>query len=384
LKKIYLDSSATTPVFPEAVRAMVDCMENDFGNPSSSHSFGRKAKKLLTKSREKIANLINSDEKEIVFTSGGTEADNLAIIGIADRYEKGHIITTAIEHSAVLATCKYLEQRGFRVTYLPVNEVGMISLKDLEKSICDDTLLISVMQGNNEVGTLQPVEEIGEIAKFYDIIFHVDAVQSLGKTDVDVKKINCDLLTCSSHKINGPKGIGALFVKRNTFINSILFGGGQENNIRSGTENMPGIVGFGVAAEITANKWQNVAKYTKELRDYFFDRLENEFSDIKINGSRYCRLPHNINFSMKDVDGFSMMLLLDSAGIAVSTGSACHSDSDELSHVLLAMGLSEEWINGTLRMTLGAYNTKEELDYVIDMLKVKRKLLIDAESLYIG
>jgi cysteine desulfurase len=383
LKKIYLDSSATTPVFPEAVQAMVSCMQNDFGNPSSSHSFGRNAKKLLNKARRQVSALINAEAEEIYFTSGGTEADNLAVLGVADRYEKGHIITTAVEHHATLASCEYLESKGFRVTYLPVNEEGMIRIGDLQKAVSEDTILISVMHGNNEVGTVQPVEEIGRIARYYGIPFHVDAVQSLGKIEVDVQKIGCDFLTCSSHKINGPKGVGALYIKKDAAVNRILFGGGQEKNIRSGTENMPGIVGFGMAAEITGKCWRYNADYTEKLRDYFFVRLESELSDVKINGSRFCRLPHNINFSLKGIDGFSLMLLLDSVGIAVSTGSACHSDSEQISHVLLAMGLSDEWVHGTVRMTLGSYNTREQLDFVIEKIKEKRQLLLEAEALYV-
>ena len=382
MDKIYLDSSATTPVYAEAVQAMVDCMNTDFGNPSSSHSFGRNAKKLLSNARQQVAALINCREDEIYFTSGGTEADNLAVLGIAERYEKGHIITTAIEHHAILKCCEYLRGKGFDITYLPVDSDGMVSIDDLINSVRHDTVLISVMHGNNEVGTVQPVEKIGEVARQYDILFHVDAVQSLGKIEVDVNKIGCDLLTCSSHKINGPKGVGALFVRSGTPINNILFGGGQEGDIRSGTENMPGIVGFGKAAEITNKIWRQNSQYTQNLRDYFFNRLENEFDNVRINGSRIQRLPHNINFSFNDIDGISLMLLLDSAGIAVSTGSACNSDSVLASHVLSAMNIGEEWLRCSIRMTLGKYNTKEQLDYVIEMLKAKRQLLLEAEQLF--
>ena len=381
MDKIYLDSSATTPVYPEAVQAMVRCMNTDFGNPSSSHSFGRNAKKLLRHARKQVAALLHADEDEIFFTSGGTEADNLAVLGIAELYEKGHIITTPIEHHAILRSCEHLAAKGFDITYLPVDIEGRVNAADVERAIRPDTVLISVMHGNNEVGTVQPVEEIGRIASTCGITFHVDAVQSLGKIEVDVERIGCDLLTCSSHKINGPKGVGALYIRKGTAIGSMLFGGGQEKSIRSGTENMPGIVGFGKAAEITAGTWRQNADYTRDIRDYFFRRLVNEFDDIRINGSMVHRLPHNINFSVKGVDGISLMLLLDSAGIAVSTGSACSSDSVSASHVLSAMNIGEEWLECTIRMTLSACNTKEQMDYVIDMLKAKKKLLHEAMAL---
>lgn len=383
MEKIYLDNSATTPVYPAAVQAMVECMENDFGNPSSTHSFGRSAKKILNCAREQTAALINSDPERLYFTSGGTEGDNMAVFGVADRYEKGHIITTAVEHSAVSAACRSLEQKGFRVTYLPVDENCLVDTAQLENAITNDTILISVMHGNNEVGTIQPVETIGRIANRYGIPFHVDAVQSVGKIKVDTAEIGCDFLTFSSHKINGPKGVGAIYVKDRAILHSVFCGGGQEKNLRSGTENVPGIVGFGTAAAITAANWRENAHRTQELRDYFFTRLLSEFDDVKINGSLVRRLPHNINFSFKNIDGFSLMLLLDSVGIAVSTGSACHSDSHEVSHVLQAMGLAEEWQKGTIRMTLSGQNTKAEMDYVLEMLKTKKQLLAEAEALYL-
>lgn len=382
MKKIYLDNSATTAVFPESVQAMVECMNSDFGNPSSSHFFGRNAKSLLENARRQVAVLINAEPEEIFFTSGGTEADNLAILGVANRYEKGHIITTSVEHHAVLKCCEHLKNNGFDITYLKVDTDGLVDLAELKASIRSDTVLISVMHGNNEVGTVQPIEEIGRIAYENGIVFHVDAVQSLGKTEVDVKKIKCNLLTCSSHKINGPKGVGALYIKKNTPIENILFGGGQENNLRSGTENVPGIVGFGKAAELTAEHWRNIAKYTEELRDYFFSRLENEFENVRINGSRTYRLPHNINFSLGNTDGLSLMLLLDNDGIAVSTGSACNSENVNASHVLSAMGLSDKWLKCSIRITLGADNTMEEIDYLVNSLKKNRRILIDAERLF--
>lgn len=381
MDKIYLDSSATTPVYPEAVQAMVRCMNTDFGNPSSSHSFGRNAKKLLRHARSQVADLLSADEDEIFFTSGGTEADNLAVLGIAELYETGHIITTPIEHHAILKCCEHLAGKGFDITYLPVDTDGRVSAADVEQAIRPDTILISVMHGNNEVGTVQPVAEIGRVAKACGVTFHVDAVQSLGKIPVDVGQIGCDLLTCSSHKINGPKGVGALYVRKGTAIGSLLFGGGQEKSVRSGTENMPGIVGFGKAAEITAATWRQNAVQTQTVRDYFFRMLVNEFDDVRINGSLEYRLPHNINFSVKGVDGISLMLLLDSAGIAVSTGSACSSDSVQASHVLSAMNIGEEWLECTIRMTISSFNTCDEMDYVIDMLKAKKKLLCEAMAL---
>ncbi|MDN5293072.1 MAG: cysteine desulfurase [Eubacteriales bacterium] len=369
--KVYLDHSATTPVDPEVARAMYECMLHNWGNPSSIHSFGREAKKAMEEAREKVAAAIGADDPaEIIFTSGGTEADNLAIKGVAEANAKrgNHIITSSVEHHAVLDACKYLEKHGFEVTYLPVDEYGMVSVEDVRRAITDRTILISIMHANNEVGTIQPVEEIGRLAREKGIYFHVDAVQTVGKIPVNVKDLNCDLLSISAHKIYGPKGIGCLYVRKGTRILPIQHGGAQERRRRAGTENMPGIVGFGVAIEKAVREMPERAEKERKLRDKIINTVMNTIPHTKLNGHPEKRLPNNANFSFQYIEGESILLMLDMKGIAASSGSACTSGSLEPSHVLLAMGIPHEIAHGSVRFTLGKDNTEEQIDYLLEVL----------------
>jgi len=361
-----LDHAATTPLYPEVVEKMLPYFRDRFGNASSSHSFGRDAMRALENSRGEIAEKINSEPEEIFFTSGGTESDNLAIKGIAYKSKKGHIITSAIEHHAVLNPCRYLERNGFKVTYLQVDEYGLIDPKEVENSITKDTILISIMHANNEIGTIQEIEEIGKIAEEKDVYFHTDAVQSVGKIPVDVKKLDVDLLSISSHKMYGPKGVGALYVKRGTEIEPILHGGGHELGLRSGTENVPGIVGFAKAVELSLKRMDRESNRLIRLRDKLIEGIL-EIEDSRLNGHPEKRLPNNANFSF---DGITDDLLqsLDAEGIAASSGSACSSHSSEPSHVLTAIGLSNEEADGSLRLTLGKDNTEEDIGYVLKIL----------------
>ncbi len=370
MRKVYLDHSATTPVHPEVVEVINEYLTDVWGNPSSVHSFGREAKKGLEEAREKVAALMGADPREIVFTSGGTEADNTAVIGSAYANEKKgkHIITSQIEHHAVLDAFKYLEKHGFDVTYLPVDEEGLVSVEDVRRAIRDDTTFISIMHVNNEIGTIQPIEEIGAIAREKGVIFHVDAVQSYGKIPVDVNKLNVDLLTASSHKIYGPKGSGCLYIRKGVRIPPYTLGGGQERKRRPGTENMPGIVGFGKAAEIAAGELEGEMERLAALRDKLIKGIEERIPDIRVNGHRTKRLPGSVNISFRYVEGESLLLSLDMKGIAASSGSACTSGSLDPSHVLLAIGLPHEIAHGSLRMTLGRSNSEEDIDYVLEAL----------------
>jgi len=370
VRKVYLDHSATTPVHPEVVEVINEYLTDVWGNPSSVHSFGREAKKGLEEAREKVAALMGADPREIVFTSGGTEADNTAVIGSAYANEKKgkHIITSQIEHHAVLDAFKYLEKHGFDVTYLPVDEEGLVSVEDVRRAIRDDTTFISIMHVNNEIGTIQPIEEIGAIAREKGVIFHVDAVQSYGKIPVDVNKLNVDLLTASSHKIYGPKGSGCLYIRKGVRIPPYTLGGGQERKRRPGTENMPGIVGFGKAAEIAAGELEGEMERLAALRDKLIKGIEERIPDIRVNGHRTKRLPGSVNISFRYVEGESLLLSLDMKGIAASSGSACTSGSLDPSHVLLAIGLPHEIAHGSLRMTLGRSNSEEDIDYVLEAL----------------
>lgn len=369
MRKVYLDHGATTPARQEVVEAMTQAMVEQFGNPSSVHSFGRGAKKAMEEAREQIALLIGAQPNEIVFTSGGTEADNMAVIGgaIANQKKGKHIITSSIEHHAVLDSCQHLEKEGFEVTYLPVDEAGLVHVEDLQRAIREDTILISIMHVNNEVGTIQPIAEIGEIAKEKGIIFHTDAVQSVGKIPVDVNQLQVDLLTASAHKIYGPKGVGCLYIRRGTRIERRQFGGSQERKRRPGTENLPGIVGFGKAAELAR---QNLPEEQKLiiLRDKLIDGLLERISDCSLNGHREKRVPTNVNLSIRFLEGEAMLLSLDLIGIAASSGSACTSGSLDPSHVLLAMGICHEIAHGSLRLTLGQSNTMEDVEYVLEEL----------------
>lgn len=371
MRKVYLDHSATTPVRPEVAELMMTYLTTHYGNPSSIHSFGREAKKALETAREQVASLIGADNpSEIIFTSGGTEADNLAILGVAYAYAKKgkHLITSTIEHHAVLDTFKYLEKQGFKVTYVPVDSEGLVNPQDVEEAITDETTLISIMHVNNEVGTIQPIEEIGKIARSRGIIFHSDGVQSAGKIPVDVNKLNVDLFTVSSHKIYGPKGVGCLYVRKGVRIEPQLHGGGQERKRRPGTENLPGIVGFGKAAELIAQELEQEMVRQTELRDMLIDGILEKIPHVKINGHREKRIPGNVNVSIQYVEGESLLLSLDMKGICASSGSACTSGSLDPSHVLLAMGIPHEIAHSSLRMTLGRDNTKEDIQYVLEVL----------------
>jgi cysteine desulfurase len=370
MHKIYLDHSATTRVDDDIAQAMLTYMTDHYGNPSSVHFFGREAKKALEAAREKVAQAIGAQPGEIIFTSGGTEADNMAIRGaaIAGKKRGNHIITSQIEHHAVIDTCKALEREGYSVTYLPVDEHGMINPEDVRQAITDQTILITVMHANNEVGTVQPVKELGAMAREKGIPFHSDTVQSIGKIPVNVDDLNLDMLSISAHKFYGPKGVGALYMRRGTKNMPIAFGGAQERKRRPGTENMPGIVGFGMAIEKVVADMEKQAEYQTRLRDKLIKGIMERVDHIKLNGHPSLRLPNNVNFSFRFIEGESLLLSLDMKGIAASSGSACTSGSLDPSHVLLAMGLTHEIAHGSLRMTLGKDNTEEEIDYVLETL----------------
>ncbi len=366
MKRIYMDHSATSPVAPEVLEAMLPFFSEKFGNASSLHSFGLEAKEALEASREKVAKLLGANAEEIIFTSGGTESDNLALKGIAYRNrEKGkHIITTVIEHPAILETCRKLQKEGFEVTYLPVKEDGLLDPAALQSAIRKDTILISVMHANNEVGTIQPLQEIGKIAAEKDIYFHTDAVQSVGKIETNVDALGVDLLSLSAHKFYGPKGVGALYVRKGTKLESIVQGGGHERGLRSGTENVAGIVGLARAADLAGEIMASEAERLTGLRDRLAKLVLDKIKDAWVNGSMTRRLPGNLNFSFKYVEGESLLLFLDSKGIGVSTGSACSSKKLEPSHVLLSLGLRPEECHGSLRLTMGRSNTEGDVDYV--------------------
>lgn len=368
MRKVYLDHSATTPVRREVAKIVSEYMLDRFGNPSSIHSYGQEAKTALEKARSQVADLINADAAEIIFTSGGTEADNLAIMGVAQaNATKGnHIITSAIEHHAVLDTCKELEKEGFEVTFLPVDEDGLVSLEDVKKAIKQETILITIMHANNEVGTIEPIEEIGKLAREHGIIFHTDAVQSLGKVPIDVKEMNIDLLTGSGHKIYGPKGTGFLYVRKGIKLKPRAFGGEQERKRRPGTENLPGIVGLGLAAELAGKEMEEERVKQASLRDKLIKGLRESIPYVRLNGHPHQRIPSNVNVSFAYVEGESLLLSLDACGIAASSGSACTSGTLDPSHVLLAMGLTHEMAHGSVRMTLGKDTTEEDIQYVLD------------------
>jgi len=367
-QKVYLDNGATTIVDKEVVKAIEPYFTKTYANASSLHQFGQEAKKALENSRKTIAKAINAQPEEIIFTSGGTESDNLAIKGIAKaNKDKGnHIITTKIEHHAVKNTCKFLEEDGFKVTYLDVDKEGFIDIEQLKKEITDKTILVSIIHANNEIGTIQDIEPIGKLCKEKNICFHIDSVQSFTKTDIDVKKQNIDLASFSAHKIHGPKGIGALFIKKATNIHSLMHGGSQELKLRPGTENIPSIVGFAKAVAISN---QEDCKNMEKLRDYFIQRVEKEIPEIKLNGPRKNRLCNNASMTFKYIEGEALLMKLDDKGIAVSTGSACSSKDLRPSHVLTAIGLPPAISHGTIRFTLSRYTTKQELDYTLKNLK---------------
>lgn len=368
---IYLDNAATTKTRPEVVEAMLPYFTEYYGNPSSVYEFSNESKKAINRSRETIAEAIGAKTNEIYFTAGGTESDNWALAATAEAYQaKGnHIITSKIEHHAVLHTCEYLEKRGFEVTYLDVDENGVIKLDELKKAIRPTTILISIMFANNEIGTIEPVKEIGEIAKEHGIIFHTDAVQAFGHVPINVDEYHIDMMSASGHKLNGPKGIGFLYIRTGIKTRSFMHGGAQERKRRGGTENVPGIVGFGKAVEIAVNTMEERTKRESELRDYLMNRVMAEVPYVRINGHRTSRLSNNVNFAFQFIEGESLLIMLDMDGICGSSGSACTSGSLDPSHVLLAIGLPHEIAHGSLRLTLNADNTMEEMDYVAESIK---------------
>jgi len=370
MRRIYLDHSATTPTHPEVVRAMLPFFTDSFGNPSSIYSYGQEAKGAVEEARTKVAQLIGARSEEIVFTSGGTEADNFALKGVAyaDEHKGNHVITTSIEHHAVLETCKFLERSGFQITCLPVDKYGLVDPDDVKKAITNKTILISVMHANNEVGTIEPVEEISRIARAAGICFHSDAVQTIGHIPVNVDELTVDLLSISGHKLYGPKGVGALYVRKGTKLVPLMHGGEHEKRRRAGTENVPGIVGLGKAADLAGQEMSKEAERLACLRDKLIKGLERKIDRIRLNGHPTKRLPNNVNVSVDFVEGESMILNLDLEGICVSTGSACSSASLEPSHVLLALGLSPEQAHGSLRFTLGRENTEADIERVLSVL----------------
>ena len=367
---IYLDNAATTKTDEEVVKAMIPYLSENYGNPSSIYKIGRENRKAVEEAREKVAKVLNCEPDEIYFTAGGSESDNTAIRGIANsyKYKGNHIITSAIEHPAVLETCKQLEKEGFEVSYIGVDENGIIKLDELEKAIKETTTLITVMFANNEIGTIQPIKEIGEIAKKNKVYFHTDAVQAVGSVRIDVKELNIDSLSLSGHKFYGPKGIGALYVRKGVRFDKFVNGGHQERNKRAGTENVPGIVGLGKAIELAYENLDEHNKKIKELRDYYVEQVKEKIPYIKINGDMEKRLPGNSNISFRFIEGEGLLLNLDLKGICASSGSACTSGSLDPSHVLLAIGLPHEIAHGSLRISIGKYNTKEEIDYLVESL----------------
>lgn len=383
-KMIYLDNAATTKTRPEVVEAMLPYFTESYGNPSSVYTFSAKSKEAVTKAREIIADSLGVKSNEIYFTAGGSEADNWALVAAAEAYEaRGkHIITSKIEHHAILHTCEYLEKRGYEVTYLDVDENGVVKLDELKKAIRPDTILISIMFANNEIGTIEPIKEIGAIAKEHGILFHTDAVQAYGHVPISADEYNIDMLSASGHKINGPKGIGFLYIRKGVKIRSFIHGGAQERRRRAGTENVPGIVGFGKAVQLAMDEMEERTKKEVEMREYLMEKVLREVPFTRINGSRTSRLPNNINFAFQFIEGESLLIKLDMAGICGSSGSACTSGSLDPSHVLLAIGLPHEIAHGSLRLTLSEENTMEEMDITADKIKEIVAYLRELSPLY--
>lgn len=389
---IYLDNAATTKTAPEVVEAMLPYFSECYGNASSIYSLGAESKKAITRARETIADVLGTKANEIYFTAGGSESDNWALKATAEAYGtdgtdnaagvRGHIITSKIEHHAILHTCEYLEKHGFEVTYLPVDENGLVSLKDVEEAIRDNTILISIMFANNEIGTIEPIKEIGEIAKKHHILFHTDAVQAFGQLPIRVDDLNIDMLSASGHKLNGPKGIGFLYIRTGIKIRSFVHGGQQERGRRAGTENITGIVGLEAAVKRAYRIMEEKTKKEIELRDYLINRLETEIPYCRLNGDRVKRLPNNVNFSFEFIEGESLLIKLDMEGICASSGSACTSGSLDPSHVLLAIGLPHEKAHGSLRLTLSEENTKEEIDKTVEVIKQTVEYLRSMSPLY--
>lgn len=383
---VYLDHAATTSVRPEVLEAMLPYFSEKYANPSSIYSMAQESKAAIDNAREKVAAAIGANPQELYFTSGGTEADNWAIKGVAykNRDKGRHIITTSIEHHAVLHTCQYLEKEGFDVTYLPVDEKGFVSPSQVEDAIRDDTVLISIMYANNEIGTIQPIEEIGTIAKEHGIPLHTDAVQAVGNIHIDVEKLGIDLLSMSAHKFYGPKGVGALYVRKGVNLEPYIHGGAQERGKRASTENVPGIVGMGKAIELAASNIDSYNKKLLELRDMTIDGILAKIPYVRLNGDREKRLPGNVNFSFEFIEGESLLLLLDMAGICASSGSACTSGSLDPSHVLIAIGLPHEIAHGSLRLSFGWDNTREDVEYLLEVLPNIVKRLRHVSPLYMS
>ena len=383
-KLIYLDNAATTKVAPEVVKEMLPYLEESYGNPSAFYGFAAKTGQKVDQARQVIALAIGARAEEIYFTAGGSESDNWALVATAEAHEnKGkHIITSAIEHHAILHTCEYLEKRGFEVTYVGVDEDGVVKLDELKAAIRPDTILISIMAANNEIGSIQPLKEIGAIAKENKILFHTDAVQAFGHIPLNVDELNIDMLSASGHKVHGPKGIGVMYIRRGVKIGAFMHGGAQERRRRAGTHNVPGIIGMGKAVELAVANMEESGKKISELRDYLIERMMAEIPYCKLNGHKTNRLPNNANFSFSFIEGESLLIMLDQAGICASSGSACTSGSLDPSHVLMAIGLPHEIAHGSLRLTLSDETTREELDYTVDTLKGIVKRLRDMSPLY--
>ena len=381
---IYLDNAATTKTAPQVVEAMLPYFTEHYGNPSSVYELAGQSKAAVNEAREKIARVIGAKPEEIYFTAGGTEADNWAIKETFEAYRnKGnHIITTKVEHHAVLHTCQWLEKQGARVTYLDVDENGIIRLEDLERAITPETILITIMAANNEIGSVMPYREIGMIAREHGILFHTDAVQAFGQLPIDVDDCAIDMLSSSAHKINGPKGIGFLYIRRGVKIRSFIHGGAQERKRRAGTENVPGIVGYGVAAEMAASTMEERTARERQVRDYMIEKIRQEVPYCRLNGHPTLRLPNNVNFSFQFIEGESLLIMLDMEGICASSGSACTSGSLDPSHVLLAIGLPHEIAHGSLRLTLNEEITKEDLDYVVEKIREIVEKLRNMSPLY--
>lgn len=383
-KYVYMDNSATTAVKQEVLDQMMPIFTEIYGNPSSIHQAGQIARVYVDKARMQVASLLNASLDEIYFTAGGSESDNWALKGVAEKYRKkgNHIITTKIEHHAILHTCEYLEKQGYEVTYLDVDEYGVVDLEQLKKSITDQTILISVMFANNEIGTIQPIEEIGKIAKEYKILFHTDAVQAIGNVDIDVHKLNIDMLSMSGHKIHAPKGIGVLYIRKGLILPNLIHGGAQERKRRAGTENVPGIVGLGKACEIAKQHMENHIAHCTKLRDRLIEKVTQKIPYTLVTGSLEHRLPGLASFCFKYIEGEALLLSLDMKGIAGSSGSACTSGSLDPSHVLMALGLKHEIAHGSLRLSLSDFNTEEEVDYVVEELAVIVQRLRNMSPLY--
>lgn len=383
-KIIYMDHAATTPTKPEVLQEMLPYFTEKYGNPSSVYSIARETKKAVNQARERVAKAIGAKPDEIYFTAGGSESDNWTLKGIAmaNKDKGNHIITTKIEHHAVLHACEYLEKHGFEVTYLPVDSDGFISLDDLKNAITDKTILVSVMFANNEIGTIEPIAEIGKICREKGIYFHTDAVQAVGNVPINVKDMNIDLLSMSAHKFYGPKGVGALYIRKGVKLHSLIHGGAQEKNRRAGTENVPGIVGLGKAIELASENMDEHIKRLTYLRDKLINGLLEEIPYTRLNGHREKRLPGNVNVCFRFIEGESILLMLDEKGICASSGSACSSGSLDPSHVLLAIGLPHEIAHGSIRFTLGDSTTEEDVDYVLDLMPKIVKRLRDMSPLY--